>query len=217
MIAVRNDPEWFGAGLASCPVMAVFRGLSPSETVSLASRAWDIGVTQVEVPIESAAAIPSLVAAIAAGNDRGMRVGAGTIVTAEQLHAAVDSGAAYVVSPGFDPDLIALADETGTPILPGIATASEILRAQNLGFGWLKAFPATVLGIGWFAAMKGPFPALNLVATGGLNGRNAAEFLSAGAAVVGVGSAFGDLQQCELLGRLIMNSADAFGERESAC
>jgi 2-dehydro-3-deoxyphosphogluconate aldolase/(4S)-4-hydroxy-2-oxoglutarate aldolase len=200
---VRNDPDWFTSGLASCPVMGVFRGLSPIATVALANDAWDIGVTQVEVPIESPSSLPSLVAAIAAGSDRGMRVGAGTIISAAQLRMAVEAGAAYVVSPGLDPSLIALADRAGMPVLPGVATASEILRAQSMGFTWLKAFPASVLGPGWFTAMKGPFPELNLVGTGGVNGHNAAELLSAGASVVGVGATLGETGQRERLMQII--------------
>lgn len=202
-LATRNDPAWFSDGLASCAVMAVFRGLSPQQTVSLATHAWNIGIVQVEVPMESAAAIPSLEAAIAAGNERGKRVGAGTIVTPHQLRVAVEAGAAYAVSPGLDPNVIALADRAGLPFLPGVATASEILRAQTMGFSWLKAFPASVLGVGWFAAMRGPFPSVNFVATGGLGAHNASAFLDAGAHVVGVGAALGDDAQREQLARII--------------
>ena len=202
----RGYPDWFTEGLRSAPVMAVFRGLSPARTVALAQRAWDLGVTQVEVPIESTSAIPSLEAAIAAGRERAMRVGAGTIITPEQLKAAVDAGAAYAVSPGLDPNLVTLADRAGIPVLPGVATASEILRAQAMGFSWVKAFPASVLGPDWFSAMKGPFPRMNFVGTGGLNGDNAREFISAGASVVGVGGAFSDERQCELLRELILST-----------
>lgn len=183
--------------------MAVFRGLSPAETVTLANKAWDVGVTQVEVPIESSAAVPSLKAAIAAGRDRGMRVGAGTIVSSTQLHSALNAGAAYAVSPGLDPDLIAIADQAAMPMLPGVATPSEILRALNMGFEWMKAFPASILGPSWFTAMRGPFPTVKFVGTGGLNAKNAPEYLSAGASVVGIGRAFGDPAELERIVELL--------------
>lgn len=198
-VTSRDYPDWFTSGLASRPVMAVFRGLSPADTVALAHQAWDIGVTQVEVPIEASTALASLTAAVAAGRDRNMRVGAGTIVSPDQLRSAIDAGAAYAVSPGLDPGLITLADRAGIPMLPGVATASEIIRAQNMGFAWVKVFPAARLGSAWFAAMKGPFPTAKFVGTGGINGDNAAEFLLAGASVVGVGSAFADPAQLERL------------------
>lgn len=206
MTDTRTYPPHFTLGLAGCPVMGVFRGLPPVETVRLATAAWDIGVTQVEVPIESTAALPSLRRLVEAGRERGMLVGAGTIVSRDQLQAASDCGAAYVVSPGLDPELIARADEIDMPFLPGIATPSEILRAQNLGFVWLKAFPATALGKDWFAAMAGPFPGVRLVATGGITGLNAREYLHAGASVVGLGAAFADPEELERLATVIVQS-----------
>lgn len=195
--------QWFEERFASCPVMGVLRGLSPRQTVAMAHAAWDLGVTQVEVPIESESAMPSLRAAIDAGGERGMPVGAGTIVTAGQLRAARSAGAAYAVSPGLDPPLIALAHELALPFLPGVATPSEILLARRMGVVWLKAFPASVLGPGWIRAMTGPFPTVRMVATGGITGDNAAEFLAAGAAVVAVSSAFAHPGQREELHRII--------------
>lgn len=201
--AVRADPAWFVDGFRSCPIMAVFRGLSPVDAVALATVAWDLGVLQVEVPIESTSAVRSLHAVIAAGRDRNMRVGAGTILSTEQLRVAVDAGAAYAVSPGFDISIITLADRAGLPVLPGVATAGEILRARAMGFVWLKAFPASVLGPAWFSAMAGPFPAQKFVGTGGVTGTNAKTFLAAGAAVVGVGSAFAEESEREQLREVI--------------
>ena len=89
------------------------------------------------------------------------------------------------------------------PMVPGVATASEILQARNLGLTWLKAFPASVPGAAWFTAMLGPFSGLKLVATVGVTGRNAADFLAAGAFVIGVGGAFGDPAQLERIAALI--------------
>lgn len=189
--------------LGACPVMGVFRGLSPAETVALATRAWDLGVVNVEVPIESRAAIPALEQTVAAGAARGMDVGAGTIVSPSHVRDAIAAGARYGVSPGLDSDLIAYAAGLGFPMIPGVATASEILVAQGLGLRWIKAFPASVLGAAWIAAMKGPFPEMNFIATGGVTGANASQFLTGGAAVVGVGSAFGKPEETTLLRELI--------------
>ena len=209
MTNVRDDHtvvEALELGLLESPVMAVFRGLSPADTVRLAHRAWDIGCAHVEVPIESAVAIPSLCAAIAAGRERGKVVGAGTIVDADQLHEVAGLGAAYLVSPGLDPTIVALAAERGLPLLPGVATPSELLLARRLGFRWVKAFPASVLGTGWFSAMRGPFPTMNIVATGGMDAGNAGAFLAAGARVVGVGTALADDRQLSILESLVSST-----------
>lgn len=199
----RPNPAWFAESLLACPVMAVFRGLPPAQTAELSNVAWDIGVLNVEVPIESVRAVASLKAAVAAGASRGMRVGAGTIISASQLTTAISAGAAYGVSPGLDPELVALANELSFPFIPGVATASEVLAAQRLGVRWIKAFPASVLGAEWFAAMKGPFPGTSFIATGGMTGHNAGLFLASGASVVGVGSAIGKADEREMLRALI--------------
>lgn len=182
-------------------VMAILRGMDPARTVELAERAWELGIRAVEVPIETPAAEPSLRAAVRAGGDR--PVGAGTVVTADAVRAAAEAGAAFTVAPGLDADVAAASAEAGLPHLPGVASPSEIQHAVRLGLVWLKAFPASVLGTGWFAAMRGPFPAARLVATGGVNAQNASEYLAAGASVVAVGSALEDESQLPALAELL--------------
>ncbi|MER3390833.1 MAG: bifunctional 4-hydroxy-2-oxoglutarate aldolase/2-dehydro-3-deoxy-phosphogluconate aldolase [Microcella sp.] len=190
---------WFDSALGLSPVMAVLRGLDPATTVRLAQLAWDSGFENVEIPIESQDALPSLAAALSAGAERGAAVGAGTIVEHDQMETAARMGAAYFVSPGLDPGLVRDAWRMGLPFLPGVSTASEILAARALGLRWLKAFPVSVLGPAWVSAMRGPFPDLRLVATGGMNGDNADVFLRAGCSVVGVGGALDDPRQLALL------------------
>ena len=104
--------------------------------------------------------------------------------------------------------------DAGLPTLPGVATASDIQRCARLGLGWLKAFPATTLGPGWIAAMRGPFPDVRFVATGGVTVANAAGFLSAGARAVALGSALADPAQLDGLARLVPR--DGGNPRESA-
>ena len=180
-------------------VMAILRGLSPAETVAVCERAWDIGLEVVEVPIQTDDALPSLQAAIAAGRERGRQVGAGTVVTVEQVHAALGQGAAFTVAPGLDEDVLRACHEVGLPHLPGVATATEISKARRAGLRWLKAFPAAELGPSWIKAQLAPFPGTRFVATGGMDARNAGTFLDAGARVVAVGSALNDPAQIELL------------------
>jgi len=91
----------------------------------------------------------------------------------------------------------------GLPALPGVATATEAQHALGEGLTWLKAFPASVLGTGWFPAMRGPFPQARFVATGGMDSSNARAFLDAGARVVAVGSALEDEAQLPALAALL--------------
>lgn len=185
------------------PVMAILRNMDAKRAVELASRAWDLGIDLVEVPIQSPEAIPSLEAVVKAGAERGKAVGSGTVVTPEQVRRSRELGVAFTVAPGLDEEVVRLCREAGMPHLPGISTPSEIQSAVRLGCHVVKAFPASVLGTEWFKAMQGPFPAVKFVATGGIDATNAAAFLEAGARTVAVGSALADERQLDLISELL--------------
>ncbi|MBY6414324.1 bifunctional 4-hydroxy-2-oxoglutarate aldolase/2-dehydro-3-deoxy-phosphogluconate aldolase [Rhodococcus sp. BP-252] len=196
--------SWFDQAFSPASVMAILRGFSPARTVELAQRGWDAGIACIEVPIQSPAAVAALVAVAEAAEKRGMMVGAGTVISTELVATARDSGASFTVAPGFDPVVAEASTAAGMPHLPGVATGSDLQSAAALGLGWVKAFPASVLGTEWFAAMKGPFPTMKFVATGGMNARNASDYLRAGADVVAVGSALEDETQIGLLTNLFV-------------
>ena len=183
-------------------VMTILRGLSPDETVDVANRAWDAGIELLEVPIGTPEQVPSLAAAVKAGAERGKLVGAGTVVTPEQARVAAEVGARYTVAPGLDLTVLAASLAAGLPHLPGVATATEVHRARRAGCAWVKAFPAAALGPAWFSAIRGPFPDLRYVATGGITAETAGQFLAAGAQVVAVGGALSDPAQLTLLAAL---------------
>lgn len=202
-----DSGAWFDAAFAANPVMAILRGHEPARTVELATRAWDLGIEHVEVPIQTPDAVPSLLAAIAAGAERGRGVGAGTVIDTGQLRTAAEAGVTFTVAPGLDPAIVAAGAERGIPHLPGVATPSEIQRAIGLGVTWVKAFPAAVLGTAWFRAVAAPFPGVRLVATGGVDARTAPAYLAAGARVVAVGAALEDPAQLPELAELVKERA----------
>lgn len=185
------------------PVMAILRGMGVERSAALSATAWDLGIDSVEVPLQTDEDERALREVVRLGAERGKVVGAGTIVSAEQVDAAKAAGAAYLVSPGLDPVVVRAAQAAGIPILPGVATPSEVQLALSLGLTWLKAFPATWLGTSWFRHIRGPFPQARFVATGGIDASNAAEFLDAGVRVVAVGSALEDATQLERLAALL--------------
>ena len=185
------------------PLMAILRGFGVDRSVALARTAWELGIDSVEVPIQSDEDVEALRAVVAAGKELGKAVGAGTVVTLEHVRQAADAGAAFTVSPGFDLDVVRASFEAGMPPLPGVASATEVQTAQAAGLTWVKAFPASLLGTSWFGAMRGPFPAMRFVATGGMDAGNAGEYLTAGAKVVAVGSALADETQLPRLAELL--------------
>lgn len=184
------------------PLMAILRGYDPEVTVRLAQRAWQCGIELVEVPIQDAAARPSLQAAVRAGSRAGYPVGAGTVITPEQVEFAAQAGARFTVAPGLSEEVLHACRTLAMPHLPGVATPSDVTRATRLGLTWLKLFPAGDLGPSWPASMRGPFPEARFVATGGINLDNAGEYLARGAAAA-LGSALADDEQFDRLPRFI--------------
>jgi Entner-Doudoroff aldolase len=202
-VDAEHSNSWFDENFADQPLMAILRGRGVERTIELATTAWDLGIELVEVPIQTPVDVAALAAAVMLGRERGRLVGAGTILTARHVRQAREAGAAFTVSPGLDADLVRATLDADLPVLPGVATASEVQRAVGLGLSWVKSFPAGSLGTGWFSAMRGPFPDVRLVGTGGLDASNAASFLDAGARVVAVGSALEDATQLHQLARML--------------
>ena len=106
-------------------------------------------------------------------------VGAGTVVRPEQVDLAFDAGARFVVTPGFSPAVAARCAELGIPVVPGVATATEVIAALDHGLDLLKLFPAEASGgIPLLRALRGPFPDVRFVPTGGVSAANAADYLA---------------------------------------
>lgn len=187
--------DWFAEAFSTTRVMAILRGFGVERSLEVSRLAWEAGVTSVELPIQSPDDVAALRAVAAEARERGLTVGAGTIIDVEQVAVARDAGAAYTVSPGTDEDVIRASLDAGLPTLAGVATPSEIQRVRRLGLNWYKAFPAAQLTPAWIAAMHGPFPDAVFVVTGGITVDNAAAFLDAGAHVVSLGSALADPDQ----------------------
>ena len=119
-----------------------------------------------------------------------LTVGAGTVVTADQVDRAVDAGAAFVVSPGLHPAVLERCAERGVPAMPGVATASDLMHAVGLGVDTVKLFPADL--VGGPAAVKafaGPFPTVRFVPTGGVGPAVVSSYLSL-PAVLAVGGSW---------------------------
>ena len=106
-------------------------------------------------------------------------IGAGTVLSVDQLKKAVDAGAKYIGSPGFNPKVVRYAVENDIPMVPGVATPGDIEAALEMGISCVKLFPAEVLGgVGYIKALSGPYGKLRFVPTGGVNEANMMSYLS---------------------------------------
>lgn len=116
-----------------------------------------------------------------------MSIGAGTVLSVDEVRAAHDAGATFIVSPDSDPEVIAETKRLGMVSIPGAMTPTEIKRAYALGADIVKLFPADDLGYHYIQNLKGPLPHIPLMATGGVNSKTIPEFLSRGIMAVGTG------------------------------
>ncbi len=125
----------------------------------------------------------------AAGADKAIRImretcpemiaGAGTVTTTAQIDAVIEAGGAFIVSPGFDPELVAYAQEKNIPIYPGCTTASEYHQALKFGLELIKFFPAEQSGgLAKIKALAAPFPMFKVMPTGGVSLKNLKDYLS---------------------------------------
>ena len=172
-------------------VIAIVRGMHPDQMAPLARALERGGIRMMEITFNQNApdTFQNTVNAIRtlSQNMRDMAIGAGTVMTLEQLHMAADAGARYIISPDVNPALIAETKRLGLTSLPGAMSPTEIVTAWNAGADAVKVFPIGDLGVGYLKAIRAPLSHIPLIAVGGVNERNCADFLRAGAIGVGVG------------------------------
>ena len=113
--------------------------------------------------------------------------GAGTVITLEQVAMTYNAGGRYLVTPATQPEIIRAGKALGLGLYPGAMTPSEILEAYNAGADAVKVFPASALGAGYIKAVRAPLSHIPLMAVGGVNEKNAADFMKAGCVGLGVG------------------------------
>ena len=121
-----------------------------------------------------------------------MFIGAGTVLTREQVKATFDAGGKYVVSPDSNLEIIRYTKELGMCSMPGAMTPTEVLSAYNAGADVVKLFPAASLGVTYVKDIRSPISHVPLMATGGINLENYADFLNAGCCSAGIGSFLSD-------------------------
>jgi 2-dehydro-3-deoxyphosphogluconate aldolase/(4S)-4-hydroxy-2-oxoglutarate aldolase len=163
--------------LRACGVVPVVRLARVEQAVPLARVLLDAGLDCLEVTFRAAGAAD----AIAAIHREcpAMTVGAGTVLSTEQASEALEAGAAFVVAPGTNPDVVEYVSTRGALMIPGVATPTEIEANLARGLGTLKLFPSEVLGgVGFLKAVHGPYPSVQFIPTGGVSAANLGSYLA---------------------------------------
>lgn len=180
------------AAILQRKIIAIVRGIDKNSVIELVSALKKGGIDCIEITFDqsSPAGIQNTLDSIRAVREcfgTEIVLGAGTVLTPEQVETAKHAGASFILSPNTDTAVIQKTKELGLVSIPGALTATEAVCAWQAGADIVKLFPLAQLGPAYIQALKGPLAHIRFSAVGGVNEHNAAEFLQAGACSVGVG------------------------------
>ncbi|TRD22808.1 2-dehydro-3-deoxy-6-phosphogalactonate aldolase [Palleronia caenipelagi] len=169
-------------------IIAILRGIDPTEAEAVAGALIDAGITRIEVPLNSPSPFASVEAMAKAHGDVA-QIGAGTVLTPEDVIRVRDAGGRMIVSPNCDPEVIAATKASGLDSYPGVLTPTECFAALKAGATALKVFPAFRLGIDGLKAIRAVLPTeTRLYMVGGVGPADFREWVSAGASGFGIGT-----------------------------
>jgi 2-dehydro-3-deoxyphosphogluconate aldolase/(4S)-4-hydroxy-2-oxoglutarate aldolase len=174
--------------LARARLIAIIRAGHEVDISAVAGLLLDGGIRYIEVTLTTPGAVVAI-GALQSLRSKGLRVGAGTVLTDTDATAAIRAGVDFVVSPTVEPHVVAIAHEAGHAAFIGGLTPTEIMAAWRAGADVVKVFPGRVATPGYFADLKGPLPHIPVMPTGNVDLETAPAYLRAGAIAVGVGKA----------------------------
>jgi 2-dehydro-3-deoxyphosphogluconate aldolase/(4S)-4-hydroxy-2-oxoglutarate aldolase len=169
------------------PVVGIIRGLSVDEIDFVLPIYKEAGFTTIEITLNTPEAL-SVIGSLANQYDGTLNVGAGTVCTLDELAAALDAGANFIVTPIFKSEVVKKCVSLQVPIFPGAFSPTEIYEAWELGASMVKLYPASVVGPAYVSAVLAPLNKVKLMPTGGIHLSNMLAFMKAGAASLGIGS-----------------------------
>lgn len=170
------------------PLVAILRGVKPDEADGIVDALFAAGMTAIEIPLNSPDPFRSIASAVKRA-PAGVLVGAGTVLTTDDVDRLNDVGGKLLVAPNVDPQVIARAGKHGMVTMPGVFTPTEALLAAKAGAASLKFFPASVLGASGISAIRAVLaPNTVVAAVGGISETNFAEYMKVGVHAFGMGS-----------------------------
>ena len=169
------------------PILGILRGIDLDLVDPLVESIVSSGLKTIEVTMNTKNASEIISKLVEVSDDR-LTVGAGTVLTMDNVKAAVDSGATFIVSPTLIPKVVDYCVKNSIPVFPGAFTPQEIYNAWLAGASMVKVFPAKFFGPSYFKEIKGPFNDVPLLACGGVNKDNVNSFFQCGASAIAFGS-----------------------------
>lgn len=188
MTALLSPAHTLAQAMAQLPLIAILRGLTPAEAPAIGEALVSSGFAMIEVPLNSPNPLTSIKALTHQFTNT--LIGAGTVLTAQQVKEVHAAGGRLVVAPNFNPAVVAQALALNMIVLPGVATPTEAFAALDAGAHGLKLFPAEMISPATVKAMRAVLPSTAaLLPVGGITPNNMAAYRTAGASGFGLGSA----------------------------
>lgn len=170
-------------------LIAILRGVTPDKVSDIGHALFDCGIARIEVPLNTHRALDSIATLVDALGDQAL-IGAGTVITREQVRAVAEIGGRLIVSPNFDPDVVQETRRRALVSMPGVVTPSECFAALKVGADALKLFPAFHVGPDGLAALRAVLPrGCAIYPVGGVAPEHFGQWLAAGADGFGLGGA----------------------------
>jgi 2-dehydro-3-deoxyphosphogluconate aldolase/(4S)-4-hydroxy-2-oxoglutarate aldolase len=175
-------------------VIPVIRATSSDEALRVIDAIKAGGVSTMEITMTVPGAV-RVMEDVAARFGADVTVGAGTVLDAETARICILSGAQFIISPALNLETIRCCKKYGIAVMPGALTPTEVVQAWTAGADFVKVFPAGALGgANYIKSLKAPLPQIEIIPTGGVSLKTAADFIRAGASALGVGADLVDLQ-----------------------
>ncbi|MCK1248548.1 bifunctional 4-hydroxy-2-oxoglutarate aldolase/2-dehydro-3-deoxy-phosphogluconate aldolase [Streptococcus uberis] len=193
-------------------VVAVVRANSPEKATKIVDAIIDGGIKSIELTYSVPQANEVIKELKDKYKDRGIIIGAGTVLEPISARLAIIAGAQFIVSPCFDKEVAMLCNLYQVPYIPGVLTPSEVKIALEYGSEVIKLFPGDVSGAKMIKDLKGPFPDLNILPSGGVNVDNIADWIKSGATMVSAGTSLSapaekdDFNQVSINAKTFLNS-----------
>lgn len=169
------------------PILGILRGVEAPQIKPLVDIVVQAGLGTIEITMNTKGA-PDLIEQMVRVAGESLTVGAGTVLTKDDLHKALDAGASFIVSPTVVEEVVSYCVKHSIPVFPGALTPQEIYNAWCAGATMVKVFPAKFFGPAYFKEIKGPFSDIELLACGGVNPENIVSFFEYGASAVAFGA-----------------------------
>jgi 2-dehydro-3-deoxyphosphogluconate aldolase / (4S)-4-hydroxy-2-oxoglutarate aldolase len=167
-------------------IIAIVRGIDIAKIVDVAGALLTGGIGIMEITCNTDLAM-EMIKELSSRMEGQMLIGAGTVINKKLCEQAVSAGAKYMIAPDVNPDVIEYCVERDIAVLPGAATATEILTAARHGASMVKIFPAAAIGVEYIKMLRGPIDNIDFVAVGGVRLNSIKDFLAAGCVGIGIG------------------------------